>query len=100
MFAGFIVLRKKIAKDAASKNLVFLHVLFLENKGKTSEMKYRAVLSTRKQTCMQSLELFLTMFNLAKNLMCESCPRTFNCSTRFQMNNICDNRKATKTLLP
>ena len=78
MFTGFIVLRnklkvsfvyrlsKKIAKDAASKNLVFLHVLFLENKGKTSEMKYRAVLSTHKQTCMQSLELFLTMFNLAK----------------------------------
>ena len=46
--------------------------------GKASEMKYRAVLSTRKQTCMQSLELFLTMFNLAKNLLCESCPHAFN----------------------
>ena len=27
-------------------------MLFLENKGKTSEMKYRAVFSTPKQTCM------------------------------------------------
>ena len=61
-------LSKKIPKDAACKNLVFLHVLFFEKEGKTSEMNYRALFSTRKQTYMRSLELFLTMFNLAKSL--------------------------------
>ncbi|KAL9958469.1 hypothetical protein ACROYT_G035484 [Oculina patagonica] len=37
-----------------------------EHEGKTSKIKYRAVLSTRKRTCVRNLELFVTTFNLAK----------------------------------
>ncbi len=44
-------MKEKSKRRRASKNLVFLHVLFFKNERKTSKMKHRTVFNTRKQTC-------------------------------------------------
>ena len=53
-------------KDADWKSEVFLHTSFLEKQANTSENKCRTMFTTRKQTCMRSLELFWPCINLAK----------------------------------
>ena len=58
--------------------IVIFSSLFLQEQAQTSKNKCRTVFNTCKQTHMRILELFLTMFNLAKNLMCGSCPHAFN----------------------
>ena len=59
--------------------IVIFSSFFLQEQAQTSENKCRTVFNTCKQTHMRVLELFLKMFNLAKNLMCASCLHPFNC---------------------
>ena len=63
--------------------IVIFSSFFLQEQAQTSENKCRTVFNTCKQTHMRIFELFLTMFNLAKNLMCASCRHPFNCYQRY-----------------
>ena len=60
--------------------IVIFSSFFLQEQAQTSENKCRTVFNTCKQSHMRVLELFLTIFNFAKNSICDSCPCPFRLS--------------------